>query len=215
MTPTILRRMRAGAALLALLAAHAPAASGQAPPRLDPGVSLELARWRAQHYRNPEYALELRIDARRKRAHGRLELGVALARRVDLILDWRGAPVRGLRVNGRPAQARQHKQHLVVPRAALQRGANRVELEFSAPLAVAGSALTVYRDREDGSSYVYSLFVPADASSAFPCFDQPDLKARFRLALRLPQGWRAVSNAPALEQAPGRVRFAETEPIST
>ena len=29
------------------------------------------------------------------------------------------------------------------------------------------------------SDYVYSLFVPADASTLFPCFDQPDLKARF------------------------------------
>jgi aminopeptidase N len=207
--------MRAAAALLTLLAAHAPAASAQSPPRLEPGVSLELARWRAQHYRDPVYALELRIDARRKRASGRLELQATLARRVDLVLDWRGAPVRGLRVNGKPARARQQKQHLVVPRAALKRGRNRVELTFSAPIAVAGSALTLYRDREDGSSYVYSLLVPADASSVFPCFDQPDLKARFRLALHLPKGWRAISNAPAIEEAPGRVRFGDTEPIST
>ncbi len=207
--------MRAGAALLILLAAHSGAAFGQPAPRLEPGVSLELARWRTQHYRDLAYALDLRLDVRRKRADGRLELQVALARRVDLILDWRGAPVRRLRVNGKPVQARHEKEHLIVPRDALRRGANRVELEFSAPIAVGGSALTVYRDREDGSSYVYSLFVPADASSVFPCFDQPDLKARFRLALRLPRDWRAVSNAPALEQAPGRVRFAETEPIST
>ncbi len=207
--------MRAGAALLVLLAAHVPAASGQAPPRLEPGVSLELARWRAQHYRDPAYALELRIDPRRRRASGTLQLQVTLARRVDLVLDWRGSPVRGLRVNGKPARARQQRQHLVVPRAALQRGRNRIELAFSAPIAVAGSALTLYRDREDRSSYVYSLFAPADASSVFPCFDQPDLKARFRLALGLPRGWRAISNAPSLEEAPGRVRFAETEPIST
>ena len=207
--------MRAGAALLVLAAAHVPVASGQSPPRLEPGVSLELARWRAQHYRDPAYALELRIDTRRARARGSLELQVTLARRVDLVLDWRGAPVRGLRVNGKPVPARLQKQHLVVPRAALKRGRNRVELAFSAPIAVSGRALTLYRDREDGASYVYSLFVPADASSVFPCFDQPDLKARFRLALRLPQGWRAIANAPALEEAPGRVRFAETEPIST
>jgi len=207
--------MRAGAALLILLAAHIPAASGQSPPRLEPGVSLELARWRAQHYRDPAYALDLRLDMRRRRASGSLELQVTLASRVPLVLDWRGPPVRGLRVNGKPVRARMQKQHLVVPRAALKRGRNRVELAFSAPIAVAGSALTLYRDREDGSSYVYTLFVPADASSVFPCFDQPDLKARFRLALRLPRDWRAISNAPAIEEAPGSVRFAATEPIST
>ncbi len=207
--------MRAGAALLVLLTAHTGAASGQSPPRLEPGVSLELAHWRAQHYRDPAYALDLRIDARRRQASGRLELQVTLARRVDLVLDWRGAPVRGLRVNGKAVRARLLRQHLVVPRAALQRGRNRIELAFRAPIAVSGGALTLYRDREDGASYVYSLFVPADASSVFPCFDQPDLKARFRLALGLPHGWTAISNAPLLEQTPGRARFAETEPIST
>jgi aminopeptidase N len=208
--------MPAGAALLVLLLAAgiAPAAA-QPPPALEPGVSQELARWRARHYRDPRYALQLQIDEHGDTAAGRLELRVALARRVDLVLDWRGAPVRGLRVNGKPARARHAEEHLVIPRAALQRGENRVELEFRAPVALAGSALTRYRDREDGASYVYSLFVPADASSAFPCLDQPDLKARFTLDLELPPGWRAVSNAAALEDSPGRVRFAETKPIST
>jgi aminopeptidase N len=207
--------MRAGACLLLVLAAHAPGASAQATPRLEPGVSLDLARWRAQHYRDLHYALDVRVDSRARRLAGRLALSVNLARRVDLVLDWRGAPVRALRVNGRPARARQVREHLVIARARLARGVNRVELEFGAPIAVAGRALTRYRDREDGSTYVYTLFVPADASSVFPCIDQPDLKARFALELRMPRGWRAVSNAPALEEAPGRARFAATEPIST
>jgi aminopeptidase N len=207
--------MRASAALLLLLAAHVTAASGQPPPRLEPGVSLELARWRAQHYRDLRYSLEARIDSRARRFAGRLGITVRLARRVDLVLDWRGAPVRAVRVNGKPARARHAREHLVIARADLARGANRIDLEFSAPIAVSGRALTRYRDREDGSSFVYSLFVPADASSVFPCIDQPDLKARFTLDLRMPRAWRAVSNAPALEEAPGRARFAETEPIST
>jgi aminopeptidase N len=207
--------MRAGACLLILLAAHVPAASARGAPPLEPGVSLELARWRAQNYRDLRYTLDARIDSRARRLSGRLELSLHLARRVDLVLDWRGAPVRALRVNGRPARARRVRQHLVIARAALARGVNRVELTFSAPIAVSGRALTRYRDREDGSSYVYSLFVPADASSVFPCIDQPDLKARFALELRMPRGWRAVSNAPALAEAPGRARFAATEPIST
>ena len=207
--------MRARAALFLLIAALGAPAQAQAPPRLEPGVSQELARWRARHYRDPRYDLRLRLDESQDAVAGRLELRVTLARRVDLVLDWRGAPVRALRVNGKPAKARHAREHLVVPRAALRQGENRVALEFAARAAPAGSALTRYRDQEDGSSYLYSLFVPADASSAFPCFDQPDLKARFTLELALPPGWRAVSNAPALEEAQGRARFAATAPIST
>ena len=206
--------MRAGAALI-LLAAVAPPSPAQSPPPLAPGVSQELARWRAAHYRDTRYTLTLRLDERRRRATGQVEVDVVLARRVDLVLDWRGGAVRGLRVNGKPAQARRAREHLVIPRAALRRGENRIALEITAPIGVQGKALTLYRDREDRASYVYSLFVPADASSVFPCFDQPDLKARFALTLHMPRGWRAVSNAPALEEAPGRVRFAPTEPLST
>jgi aminopeptidase N len=207
--------MRASAALLILLASGAPLSHAQKAPRLEAGVSQELARWRAGLVRSPAYALELRIDERRRRVTGRLVLTLELARRADLVLDWRGGPVQGLKVNGRAATARRARGHLVIPRAALARGANRIELALRAPIAVQGSALTLYRDREDGARYVYSLFVPADASSVFPCFDQPDLKARFSLELRMPKAWRAVSNAPALEESPGRARFAPTEPLST
>ena len=207
--------MRAGVAVFLLVAACSAPAQAQTPPRLEPGVSQELARWRARHYRNPRYDLRLRLDESKDAVAGRLELRVTLARRVDLVLDWRGAPVRALRVNGKPAKVRHAREHLVVPRAALRQGENRVALEFGTRAASAGSALTRYRDQEDGSSYLYSLFVPADASSAFPCFDQPDLKARFTLELALPPGWRAVSNAPALEGPPGRARFAATAPIPT
>ena len=33
-----------------------------------------------------------------------------------------------------------------------------------------------------------------DASMAFPCFDQPDLKARFTLSVSMPPNWKVISN---------------------
>ena len=145
------------------------------------------------------------------------------ASRPDLVLDWRpsqGARLRQLRVNGKSAQTRIEQEHLIVPARFLRAGKNRVTFAFEAPIAPSGSAVTRYLDREDGSEYVYTLFVPSDASSVFPCFDQPDLKARFTLALTLPRAWTAVGNAPvaAVEDAPNdarRFRFIETLPIST
>jgi aminopeptidase N len=38
--------------------------------------------------------------------------------------------------------------------------------------------------------------VPDRARTAFPLFDQPDLKATYDLALTVPAGWTAMSNAP-------------------
>ena len=62
--------MRARAALLVLLAASMSAPLAQPAPRLEPGVSQELARWRARHYSGLRYALELRLDARKSHAAG-------------------------------------------------------------------------------------------------------------------------------------------------
>jgi aminopeptidase N len=212
-----------GRALALTLGIMANTAS--AIPGLEPGVSHELARWRAQHYRDVRYALSINIAKGAQKLEGTATVEITLSRtRPDLVLDWRpslgAARLRQLRVNGKPARTRIGQEHLIVPARYLRPGKNRVTFAFESPMAASGGAVTRYLDREDGSEYVYTLFVPSDASSVFPCFDQPDLKARFTLALTLPRAWTAVGNTPVavIEDAPNdarRFRFAQTPPIST
>src|SRR5215475_14963374 len=66
--------------------------------------------------------------------------------------------------------------HLELPVGALHAGDNRVDIEFDA-----GDAPL---NRND--DFLYTIFVPARAHEAFPCFDQPDLKARWTLSLDVP-----------------------------
>src|SRR5438309_10335085 len=195
-----------------------------AVPGLEPGVSRELAQWRAKHYRDVRYARAIGVTAGAAKLAGTATVEVTLARPVpELVLDWRpsgAARVAQLRVNGKPAKAKLEREHLIVPARLLRAGRNRIRLSFESPIALSGSAVTRYVDREDGSEYVYTLFVPSDASSAFPCFDQPDLKARFSLELVLPRAWTAVGNARVaatedLSSGQRRLRFAATPPIST
>ncbi len=54
-----------------------------------------------------------------------------------------------------------------------------------------------------------------DASLAFPCFDQPDLKARFTLEVTAPAAWTVIANTREQSVAPGVFRFPETRPLST
>ena len=96
-----------------------------------------------------------------------------------------------------------------MPADALVVGVNHVTIEFTAgdvPLNRQGD-------------FLYTLFVPARAHEAFPCFDQPDLKARFSLALDLPRAWSALTNAPETDRTADsarlRLRFAETKPLPT
>jgi aminopeptidase N len=210
-------------------------------PTTAPGVPREIARWRAEHYRDVRYALDLTLRPGAEMLAGRSKVTVTLdAAAGDLVLDWRvldrkadaGSRVSGLTANGRRVtDARFTDEHVVVPRAYLKAGVNEVELSFESPISGSGSAVTRYLDREDKSEYVYTLFVPSDASTAFPCFDQPDMKARFTLKVTAPEGWRVVSNTQGvvlrefdetgggLPQSPpaGMLwhRFPETEPLST
>ncbi len=157
---------------------------------LEPGISLGLAKWRSRYYRDIRYRIDALVSSDVDVLRGTVEIEFTLDRRVALILDWRPGPRSDAQVetvNGFAGRGiRLENDHIVIPAEHLRAGVNRLRINFSSPIAVSGSGLTRYRDREDASDYVYSLLVPADASTVFPCFDQPDLKGRFTLALDVP-----------------------------
>jgi aminopeptidase N len=136
-----------------------------------------------------------------------------------LLLDFHDGHISSIALNGTPIPAEIQNGHIVLPASALHPGANLIETKFTANIAPAGKAITRFEDHDDGSEYLYTLFVPMDASMAFPCFDQPDLKGRFQLTINAPLVWRVISNtAPGMTIAMGSLgetRFEETEPIPT
>jgi len=82
-----------------------------------------------------------------------------------------------------------------------------------------GEGLHRFEDPADGKVYLYSQFETADAKRMFACFDQPDLKATFSVAVTAPADWKVVSNGAPTAAAPAgealRHEFATTEPMST
>jgi aminopeptidase N len=202
--------------------------SGATEP--EPGIARDLARTRAKHYGNLRYALNVAVTPGATLLKGEEEIRLTLDdATAELVLDWRVAAAKegqpqgrvwDVRANGRAvADAREANDHLIIPASYLVKGENVLRLRFESPIATSGSAVTRYLDREDNSEYIYTLFVPSDASTAFPCFDQPDLKARFQLNLSTLTAWNVISNTEAeiVTRAGTNSlwRFRETEPIST
>ncbi|MCG3024152.1 hypothetical protein KZ310_33120, partial [Escherichia coli] len=75
-------------------------------------------------------------------------------------------------------------------------------------------------DPQDGQTYLYTQFEPADARRVFACFEQPDLKTSYRFIVRGPEDWHLASNQPAESQnlhedGTKTVTFAPTPPISS
>ena len=188
------------------------------------GIPRELARERAALISDLRYHLRFSFSLGSSNAEGREDLTFRLGSVKSILLDYRSGIVGGVRVNGHSVPVEHENGHLLLRAEDLQAGENAIRIGFTSLVAPAGTALTSYKDHYDLNEYIYTLFVPMDASMAFPCFDQPDLKARFRLEVEASREWTVISNTAIdpyvrpdadSDRALRTTVFQETEPIST
>ena len=201
---------------LMCLESVSPAEAAAAP--VGAGVSRELAISRAARLSDLHYALSFDLQPHASTIPGQEVLAFTDSGTGDLALDYRDGTLSSAQLNGQAIPIALVNGHLTLPGARLVHGRNELKLAFASNVAAAGKAFTRYTDRDDGNEYLYTLFVPMDASMAFPCFDQPDLKARFTLTVGAPVEWHVVSNTQGQIQPNGKLAstsFEETRPIST
>ena len=185
-----------------------------------PGIARSLAKSRSEIIGEIHYRLHFQIDdSERFRGHLNADIELKISPK-DLILDFRGKSIEELKVNGNATGYAQINNHLVVPGKHLRRGKNSFEISWTGSSGAAGQGLIKVSDRDDGSTYVYTLNVPADGHALFPCFDQPDLKATFSLTVDAPRNWNVIANAPlakrnTLESTLSHFEFKSTQKIST
>ena len=177
---------------------------------IESGVSRELALERKAHVRDIRYELAFRIPENKAEAvEGTETLTFQLTGKRTLLLDFREGEenIKSLKINGKEEKIVWQAEHLVLK--GLHRGENRIDIDF----IPGNQALNRNED------YLYTLLVPALARTVFPCFDQPDLKAVFALALDIPESWVAVSDGSLRDEKVdgGRkvLTFNDTKPIST
>ncbi|HKO14864.1 MAG TPA: M1 family aminopeptidase [Gemmatimonadaceae bacterium] len=204
-----------------LLVAGSLLAQSDSTGLMTPGISRELAARRATRIADVRYNLALDL-VRRDTAYGRVQITFTRREAGDVILDFRGPAIVEVRANGVPAVAVENNgAHLRFPdsTALLRDGSNHIDIAFKALIAPAGAPVIRFHDATDGNDYLYTLLVPSDAHELFPCFDQPDLKARLTLTLTVPRGWTAAANGVTdhVDTAGDAavVRFRETEPLPT
>ncbi|MFE4551951.1 aminopeptidase N [Streptomyces sp. NPDC056785] len=91
---------------------------------------------------------------------------------------------------------------------------NELVVDAQCAYSRTGEGMHRFVDPEDGETYLYTQYEPADSRRVFANFEQPDLKAPFRFEARAPEGWVVWSNGVG-ELTDGVWKFAETKPIST
>ena len=163
------------------------AGAAQADSPVEEGVSLELAQHRKATISDLAYHLYFRIPKDKEQSvTGSNRISFTLAKPDEVILDFKAdaSQVKAVNCNGKPCDYTFANEHIIIPAKYTQSGRNSVTVDF-----VSGSGSL---NRREG--YVYTLFVPDRARTAFPCFEQPNLKATYSLDLDIPQGWKVVSN---------------------
>jgi len=199
--------------ILTLCSALVVSACGQSHLPVETGVSLELAQYRVAVLSNVSYALLFEIPANSSEnipAHATIEFELSdNSKALQLDFRERESFIQSVNTNRTETAFQFKDEHLVLPASALKIGRNIVEIRF-----IAGSS-SLNRNPD----YLYTLFVPDRARTAFPLFDQPDLKASFELTLDIPAQWTALSNAAVASVTSGeertRVRFEKTSLISS
>jgi aminopeptidase N len=180
---------------------------------LETGVSRSLAISRKTRVQNIRYKLFFDVPANRNEAVSASELlsFELKSNTQSMQLDFKAKPaqVKLLKVNGQSRPIRLVNEHLILDGGFLVIGSNTVQIEF-----IAGDGAL---NRND--DYLYTLFVPDRARTAFPCFDQPDLKAVFELKVTIPAAWTIIANANLKDSVLNNGRktcsFLPSDPIST
>ncbi|MFD3002705.1 M1 family metallopeptidase [Pontibacter toksunensis] len=180
---------------------------------VETGVSEELASYRKKVISGLAYDIRLYIPEEK-------EQPVLASEVISFKLKENSAPLQidfkeksdhlqQVKVNGTTIEIDHRNEHLVIPTQYLKVGQNQVEIQFTA------GDLSLNRNEE----FLYTLLVPDRARTVFPVFDQPNLKAAFKLSLTVPKDWKALANGPLLDSLvvdeKKTYRFASSDTIST
>lgn len=167
------------------------------------------------------YRLTLELDPTQAGYRGTIEIDVALARPQRTIWLHAGSAIAiDAATVGTTALAvtrddsREPLLGVTAPTPLV--GAVTLRFEFSAPFATDAGLMA---QASGGQTFIYSDFEPADARSAFPCFDEPRWRTPWTVTVRAPDGLTAIANMP--ETAATREdlwivhQFAPTPPLPT
>ncbi len=158
------------------------------------GISKELAVYRKQQLSDVNYMLSFSIPRNKVEAiSSTLQLRLKIANLSNpLFLDFneKKENVKSVQINGKTIPIVHERQHLVIDKRFLKLGVNEIKVDFTA------GNLSLNRNND----YLYTLLVPDRASTLFPCFDQPDIKANYTLSITAPKDWEVLTAAAVKKQ---------------
>jgi aminopeptidase N len=185
----------------------------------DANLTLEEATERANGLGNISYSIALQLEETSPTFAGNTQVEFFLKKAKALFLEFKDGKVESVRVNGNEAKIEYDGFRIYIPQNLMKDGKNSVQVGYTAKYSNNGSGLHKFVDPEDKNVYLHSQFEAYDAHKMFPCFDQPDLKATYKLEVVAPQAWSVISttkeSVTAMTGTQKKWIFEETPQLST
>ena len=159
-------------------------------------LTLKEAQFRKSLVSDISYELYLDLsDTHSLQFSGRTSIVFTL-KKADkpLRLDFQAGDIQRVLVNSTPSSPTYNGHSIAFPAGTLKTGQNIIEIEYRQKYSTNGSGLNRFRDPADQRLYLFTDLEPFAASKVFPAFDQPDLKASYKLTVRAPEEWQVVSS---------------------
>ncbi|SDK65541.1 aminopeptidase N [Microbulbifer yueqingensis] len=172
------------------------AADQDAVTRADnPELTADYAKWRRQQIANVDYKISVILDAESESFSGTVVADTRLTGDLQqpLTIDFSGGTVEQVKVGEDEVPFEYNGYFISIAPDHLAKGDNRITIFYRHPYSTDGSGLHRFQDPEDGSVYLYTHFEPYKANRFFPHFDQPDLKAHYRVDVKAPADWQVVT----------------------
>ena len=89
---------------------------------------------------------------------------------------------------------------MIFPRSFLQKGRNKFSAMYTNKYDLDRNGCISFFSEE--KQFIYTDFPPYGANRVFPCFDQPDLKAKIKLTVVAQNTWTTLSNQQVIMKEP-------------
>lgn len=178
------------------------------------------ARHRSAQVQNVRYDISLSLS-NRKEFDGKTTIHFDLTKiESPLRVDFFNGTIRSLSINQVPtSKIKYEKGFFMISGNLLEPGPNTIEIQYTHPYSRSGNGLHSFLDPQDQETYIYSQFETNHANAMFPSFDQPDIKATYRLDVEHPIHWKVISAVLPYKVESradrGHSFFPETQKFST
>jgi aminopeptidase N len=160
-----------------------------------PTLSQKEATSRFEQVSNVTYDQEFWLDASKETFTGKID--IAFDWKVTTLpvkIDFFRGEIKKATVNSQDVTLKYDDRQITIDNKFHVNGRQHVILEFARVYDPEANGLFRFVDPVDKKLYLYSNLEPNFASAVFPCFDQPDIKATFKMTVHAPDNWTIVTS---------------------